>query len=441
MLLALIAQSLYGLIQPAIAHAATDSIVSPDAMQSWQLADDSGNGGAINFVATLGSIGSGSAQFSLPGSNQTQSLRTSAYGSTKLSDIATLSYDTYVSSGAAAAPSLKLDIDTDLTDGDTSAQGSLVYSPYKNGAVTPGKWQQQNARNGLWWFSDPSIADQVCSKSNPCNLDTIITLYPHIGIISGGSIDLTASHVSGAPLLSNVDALVINDNTYNFEAIGAPQLLSPANASTSSESSLLTTWQAIPTASKYIYESYTDANATELRTTETLTDTQKKETDIPDGATIWWRVKTIDSQGNEGSWSALWSVAVAATKAPVGGVGEVVSGGGSGQTHELLMQLARLNEPFAVPESMDTFIAPYLLSPIDTAGDDSLASNARKTASPVADRGVKTTAAMPSEDGWKFFGVLWYWWVVPVVVVIAIAIRTVRLTRNEQTFLYSSDQI
>jgi hypothetical protein len=61
---------------------------------------------------------------------------------------------------------------------------------------------------------------------------------------------------------------------------------------------------------------------------------------------------------------------------------------------------------------------------------------------PSADGGVEPAAVvMPTESGWKFFGILWYWWILPVGVLIAAVVRSARLVRDSRTFLYSSDQI
>ncbi|MDN5274149.1 MAG: hypothetical protein JWP06_50 [Candidatus Saccharibacteria bacterium] len=433
-LLALMIQPFYGFIQSPTAYAASSSVVSPDAMHGWQVGDPTGNGGSVNFANSIASAGLGSAQFSLPGINQTQSLQLSTYGSTKLADLSTLAYDTYVYTGTTAAPSLRLAIDKDVTDSDTSSQGYLVYSPYQNGSVVAGQWQHQNARDGLWWFSDAS--NLTCSQLSPCSLNAIITLYPHIGISSGG-IDLTSSNSGGEPSTSNVDTLMVNDDSFNFEAISAPQLISPTATSIQSDPTLVSKWQAVPTASKYIYESYNDEAATQLRVHEVATDTQKSETNVADG-TSWWRVKAIDQQGNEGGWSDLWKVIIGKRVAAGSGI---VSGNDSGQTQELLTQMARLNEPFTVPSSLDTFIAPHVLNnAIDTAGDSSSVQQAHVAVNPVADHGVSTAAAVPTENGWKFFGVLWYWWIVPVLITGFILARIANRPAR-RPFLYSSDQV
>lgn len=438
MVLVLVAQILCGLVQPATVYAATALTISPDAMHDWQVTDDTANGGTVHFVRTSGSIGSGSAQFSLPGINQTQSLYMLGYGTTKLTDISTLAYDTYIATPTSIAPSLQLAIDTDTIDSDTSPQGQLVYSPYQNGQVTEGQWQHHNVRSGLWWFSDPAPFNMTCSQVSPCTLDAIITLYPNIGVSSSGGIGFVATNTA-EPSISNVDGLMFNDDVYNFEAITAPQLVAPLNGS-SNESTLVSSWQSVPTASKYIYESYSDDAMTQLRSSDAVTGTQKTEADLADSTTLWWRVKAVDAQGDEGNWSELWKVTVAKEEVLVSGI---VSGEGSGQTEELIAQLVRLNEPFAVPHSLDTFGAPHVYTVMDGEGAVTSSDALSRAAidSPVADQGVRTSAAVPTESGWKFFGVLWYWWALPIGALVAVVMRTVRLVRNSRTFLYSSDQI
>ena len=62
-----------------------------------------------------------------------------------------------------------------------------------------------------------------------------------------------------------------------------------------------------------------------MRATTTLlpitTETQKTATNVANGTVFWWRVKAIDAQGNEGSWSELWKVVVdnTAPSIPTGG--------------------------------------------------------------------------------------------------------------------------
>jgi len=434
MALVLVGQSFYSVVQASAVYAAISPIVSPDAMHNWQTADNTGNGGSVDFVNTLGFDSSGSAQFNLFGTSQSQSLRTSVYAATKLSDITVLAYASNVKAGSTAAPSLRLAIDKDITDGDSSSEGWLIYSPYENGQVVQGQWQRQNAREGLWWFSDPAVFSQMCSQLHPCSLNTVITLYPNAGVASGEGVSFTVNG-SEETSISNVDKFMFNDDTYDFEAITAPRQISPAHNSTLGDLALLATWQSVPAASRYIYESYNDEAATQLRVSEAITDTKKSETNLANGMILWWRVKAVDTQGDEGGWSELWKVTV--NNAGIEGTAAVL---GDGHAEELLTQMARLNEPFDVPNSEDTFIAPHVLNAIEAAGSRSDIVKVQVANSPIADHGVNTGTAVPTERGWKFFGVLWYWWVFLVGVLVFMIMR-VSSNRSVRSFLYSSDQI
>lgn len=426
------------LIQPGVAHAATSFSISPDSLQGWQVSDDSANGGTTHFVNTPGG---GSVQFNLSSATQAQSLSAANYGATKLADISALAYDTYTHASTSIAPSFRLTIDMDITDANTDPQGYLVYSPYQNGQVIEGQWQHHDARAGLWWSSEPGVFNALCSQVNPCSLNTIITLYPDAGIIASGGIGFAVANET-EPSVSDIDGLVFNDDMYNFEAISAPQLLSPANEGVSAPT-LVNSWQGVSTASAYIYESYSDAEMTQLRASDVVTDTQKTESGLASGSTIWWRVKSVDTHGNEGNWSELRKVTIATSEeeVPVTGTGVESGSSGGGQTDVLFEQLARLSEPLEMPNTVSALYPQSAIESGVTSSDKALLNHA-VIDRPSTDGGVEPAAvAVPTESGWKFFGVLWYWWVVPVGMLVAVVARTIRLLRESRTFLYSSNQI
>src|SRR5690606_21367532 len=59
----------------------------------------------------------------------------------------------------------------------------------------------------------------------------------------------------------------------------------------------------------YIYESYHDAGANNLRWHEKINATSKTATNVADN-NYWWRVKAVDHAGNESGWSELWKLTV-----------------------------------------------------------------------------------------------------------------------------------
>jgi hypothetical protein len=119
------------------------------------------------------------------------------------------------------APALQLDIDQDVADGNTAWQGRLVYEPYQNGhaTVVDGQWENQNALNGTWWFSNSSAFGGHCPISSPCTLSTIEGFYPNIGIrnVGGGGVSFKAGSGWTSTFVGNIDEFIFNDTTYDFD--------------------------------------------------------------------------------------------------------------------------------------------------------------------------------------------------------------------------------
>lgn len=97
--------------------------------------------------------------------------------------------------------------------------------------------------------------------------------------------------------------------TLDQEAPEAPTLIEPLNNSIVNGAVLLSDWTTVGDAHHYIYESYHDAGATNLRWNAEYTDSEKTANNVGE-ATFWWRVKAVDVAGNESSWSELWKVTV-----------------------------------------------------------------------------------------------------------------------------------
>lgn len=204
--------------------AASTVDVNPTSTNGWTFVDDNGHGGTGSFISgpSTPPLGSGSVQLGVNASNQGYMIYKAVYGGTKLSGINALSYKTYVQQGNnLIAPALQFDIDQDVTDGNTAWQGRLVYEPYQNGhaTVTDGQWQNQDALNGIWWFSNSTAFGGHCPISSPCTLSTIESFYPNIGIrnVGGGGVSFKAGSGWTVPFVGNIDDFTFNDTTYNFE--------------------------------------------------------------------------------------------------------------------------------------------------------------------------------------------------------------------------------
>lgn len=105
--------------------------------------------------------------------------------------------------------------------------------------------------------------------------------------------------------------------TIDMVAPSAPSLVSPANNAIVHGGSVTQSWthSNLSDVHHYIYESYHDAGATNLRWHEELAGTSKTATNVAD-ATYWWRVKAVDAAGNVSGWSPLWKLTIDST-APV----------------------------------------------------------------------------------------------------------------------------
>ncbi len=200
------------------------TIVERPGTTNWFYYDDFAN--AIipghDFVAGPGSppLQLGSARLRSSGSTL-KVLGTQMFNGTRLADISTLRYQTYVQSGfeAAGAPMLQFKVDFDLTTADTDYQGRVVYVPSQNGTVTAGTWQTWETLDGVFWYSDfvPLPTRNECTPAAPCTKAQMLALHPNMGIHAGqiGGLLFRAQNDSNA----NVDDLTIGVTAPNAVTI------------------------------------------------------------------------------------------------------------------------------------------------------------------------------------------------------------------------------
>lgn len=104
-----------------------------------------------------------------------------------------------------------------------------------------------------------------------------------------------------------------NATTYEFTLdTTAPDafLVSPEDNIVVNGASITQSWGSNATDIAYFtYESFNDQNANSLRWRENFTNTSKTATNVAD-AIYWWRVKAIDSAGNESNWTPLRKITV-----------------------------------------------------------------------------------------------------------------------------------
>ncbi|GAC1444394.1 MAG: hypothetical protein NVSMB52_03740 [Chloroflexota bacterium] len=199
---------------PSHTSAAGYVVVNPANMHGWAFGSDSpyppGTGELVNGPAKP-PLGTGSARLAVTPA-QRELLGTGAYTGKPLASFTELNYWTYKTSGD---PQVDIALQIDIIKADNHYGGRAVYEPYFNGTVTPGLWQNWDARHGLWWGSH--IYTGPCSQSSPCPYDALIAMYP--GATAGG-----VYFKAGGPWTfdGNVDAFtisVLGDTTvYDFEA-------------------------------------------------------------------------------------------------------------------------------------------------------------------------------------------------------------------------------
>ncbi len=214
-----------------------------------------------------------------------------------------------------------------LSDGSTSA-GILVTSYYGSGA-SEATISNNNIHDCSYGITLGYLHDDVSMVSLDGNEfsdnDTDIRNYTvndvdakstvSWSVADQGDIDQVESVIDhncdGSPYTHgtcNVDDYTSGGSVDYWELI-APTLIAPANNSFVQGASLTSSWSAVSGAAKYIYESYHDSSATNLRWHAEYSGTSKTATNVSD-AVFWWRVKAVDAANNEGPWSDLWKVTV-----------------------------------------------------------------------------------------------------------------------------------
>ena len=213
------------------ANAATMVTVHPADMQDWWFAEEIPNGsGALVSGPETPPLGTGSAELAVDDTGR-QILGIFEHRGTQLDEITRLEYHAYKQNGSEELmPSLQMDIDTDVTDGDVSWQGRLVYEPYFTQETPTGEWVRfdtlvSDTDGGNWWFSG-APGNSECPQNNPCTWEEVTTSFPDAAIRDVGSESGATLFKAGGPweggFTGNVDAFSIGINgediTYNFES-------------------------------------------------------------------------------------------------------------------------------------------------------------------------------------------------------------------------------
>jgi hypothetical protein len=212
---------------------AATTTVSPSNMQGWGFGQETptGSGSMVTGPGTP-PLGNGSANL-IVDSTGGEVLAKSGYQGLRFDAIDTLEYSTYRTSGAPAlAIALQFDFDNNVTDADNTFKGRIVYEPYHTQTVTTGEWQTWDTLDdaagtgtGNWWLSNGvQAAASGCTQANPCTWAEILTAFPDGGIrnTTNPNVWLKAGGGWTGGFNGNVDALMINGDTYDFELANVP---------------------------------------------------------------------------------------------------------------------------------------------------------------------------------------------------------------------------
>lgn len=215
-----------------ISQAAPDDttiVIKPStlAAQSWGFLLETGATGTGDFVTgpALPPTGTGSLHLTTPDAADGILLGTNVYSGTRFSDITRLEYSAYrqAPDSGVLAIALQINVDYDLTDGDTNWQGRLVFEPYQTGAaVLSQTWQTWDTMSGAGWWATSGPGAATCTQGTPCTWSEILTNWPNAGVQTGILSGVLLKAGSGwAGFDGNADQLVIGlngtDTTYDFE--------------------------------------------------------------------------------------------------------------------------------------------------------------------------------------------------------------------------------
>jgi hypothetical protein len=155
---------------------------------SWHFVDESKPGspmtaGALEAVAADAPT-QVAARFDISSTMQALALQLSdaEVAGLPLAQVEELGYCTRLIDGPRPyAVTLQVNVDADVTDGDTSWQGRLVYTPSYNGAVIQGEWQCWNTLVGKWWATGGPVA-AYAPEDSPQPLGTLLARFPNLGV-------------------------------------------------------------------------------------------------------------------------------------------------------------------------------------------------------------------------------------------------------------------
>jgi hypothetical protein len=207
--------------------------VTPGNMDGWAFSNmdnapfTNASGAMVTGPGTP-PLGTGSAQFIVGDANSSEILRQifspSSYLTLNTTNLTALSYETYVITstlGSGSAPTL----DFDLYNSAAQYQGRLVFDPGLLLTVTDGTWQSWNTLAAdAWYFTgyNGNGLNNDCSIANSADYCTFATASSYI--TNDFAVDMLFKAGSGQNSFDgNVDDLVFNSQTFNFDPNPVPE--------------------------------------------------------------------------------------------------------------------------------------------------------------------------------------------------------------------------
>jgi len=134
-----------------------------------------------------------------------------------VSGLNTVSYSVF-SNGANNSPNVQFEIDPEISDAEGAAinYSTMTFVPE---AVKAGTWSVVDASTAKgWYLTGKAGAASGCNDVTYCTLDEVRAKTPNATIYTAQINKGRDAAFSGA-----VDALVINDSTFDFEPFGVTE--------------------------------------------------------------------------------------------------------------------------------------------------------------------------------------------------------------------------
>jgi len=213
---------------PQLASAAT-TVVQPNSMGGWTIINEDLNtanpapqGTFVNGPKTP-PLGVGSFR-QVAQTGDKQGLGTNAHNGLALSSISALSYSTYTTAGGPSSLTGVLKFDVDKT-GDGTVDTILVFEPYEQHgfnsslpATRTGEWQTWETMQGGWWSKN----DGGVTGPRKTLAQWAADFGPNAKIASAGQalrIEAGSTGSSWPNFDGNIDNVIVNGTTYDFEAL------------------------------------------------------------------------------------------------------------------------------------------------------------------------------------------------------------------------------